>query len=371
MRFELFTVEKHQDFTVVPTSYGELPYNGLFDGDSPYTPPEMLELHKTWHGLRYNFVLMYEAARQLTAAGHQVYGGTLSGDVLGEMVTTITYDGIFIENAVFNSDVVFIRNCDTGQYCILDMQDYPTMSQYLSASDNCIAVYMTMHEQRWIKERAARPEKFKPFAYFPMYEEAAYRDVFAARIRARRATDTRLFFAGTLGNNAIDNYVYYYTNPDGEHRPWREVAIYMKELAPQDVVVLDRHEKLERRAWWDRAAQHRWNLFLAGGPWCNREHELWIRGCATIGFTYDRHPLMVPIVPNHHYVAVTAPEGTDEQGRPRNPKVAAQAILDRFYEVRDDEHLAATIAGHAAHRMDSDASTPRLVQRVLTECRFL
>lgn len=367
MRFEVLSFEPHP-ISVASTSYGELPVYCQFDGDSLYGPPESKTWQLQWHGLRYNQILVYETARQLTNAGYQVRSRAIPGDAPGQSITPFTFDGIHIPRAVCNHDVVFIRNCDTGDYCILDMQDYPTTSQFLSASPRCRAVYMTMYEQTWIDARAARPDKFRPFVYFSMYEEATYANIFSARQRARYAYDRRLFFSGTIGNNERDGYRYSYVNQSGQTCAWREVARYLKELGGTDIVLMDRHEKLERRAWWNFAKTFRWNLFLPGSPWCNREHELWIRGCATLGFEYPRHPLMIPVIPNVHYAAVSLRNGTDQQGRPIQPKEAAQELLDRFYSIRDDEVFARQIAENAAHRMDTDASTGRIVSRILQEC---
>ena len=333
-----------------------------------YMPP------REWHdshaafGPRYNQALVIEAARCLVEAGYEVVGESIIPESHDEhYVSTFSSDGITTQG-VFNCDVVAIRELESNTFCMIDMQDYPTFGRRWSASNNCIAVYMTMYEREWVSQHTAAPHKYKPFLYFDMhpYDTASYATTYHSQLPVETATDLRLFFAGTLGDT--DTYSYSRVGEDGIRRPWREVAIYLKDLAPEEVVVWGRREKLTRDAWWHAAAQHRWNLFLAGGPWCNREHELWSLGCATLGFEYPRHPLMEPILPNVHYAAITAPEGTDGVGRPINPERAAKEILRRYREVRDDKVLAIQLATAAQARMRTVASPTQSVQRILREC---
>jgi hypothetical protein len=300
--------------------------------------------------------------------GHEVVGESIAPATRNEhYVSSFTADEI-TTIGVYNSDVVAIRELDSNTFCIIDMQDYPTFGRQWSGSNNCIAVYMTMFEKEWVYRNTAAPHKYKPFLYFGMhpYDTELFANTFHTTLPAETATDLRLFFAGTIGDT--DTYTYSRAGEDGIRRPWREVALYLKDLAPDEVVVWGRREKLARNEWWSLAAQHRWNLFLAGGPWCNREHELWSLGCATLGFEYPRHPLMESITPNIHYAAVTAPEGTDEVGRPINPQRAAQEILRRYREIRDDKVLALQLASAAQARMKTVGSPRHAVRRILYEC---
>jgi hypothetical protein len=319
-------------------------------------------------GPRYNAVLLLEAAKWLRQHGHEVVGESVGPDSRDEnYVSPFIADGITTQG-VFNCDVVVIRELDSNEFCMIDMQDYPTFGRQWSASDNCIAVYMTMYEREWVQKNTAAPHKYKPFLYFTMnpYDTELFTDTYYRQLPAETATDLRLFFAGTIGDTG--SYSYSRAGEDGIRRPWREVALYLKDLAPDEVVVWDRTEKLPRDAWWKIAAQHRWNLFLAGGPWCNREHELWTLGCATIGFEYPRHPLMEPIVPNVDYAAVIPPSGTDNVGRPNNPERAAKELLRRYREVRDDHAFAIKLAKNAQNRMRTVASPKEVVKRILREC---
>ncbi len=317
-------------------------------------------------GLRYNEALVYEAVQHLQTQGYEVSGESVGPNSRDEnYISTFSCDGI-TTIGVYNCDVVVIRELDSNTFCMIDMQDYPTFGRQWSASPNCLAVYMSMYEREWVYMHTKAPEKYRPFMYFSMYPDATHRATnFLPKLPAATATDLRLFFAGTLGSD--DNYSYSYTNNDGTRYPWREVAIYLHALAPDEVVVWSRNEKIPREQWWIQAAQHRWNLFLAGGPWCNREHELWSLGCATIGFTYPRHPLMVPLLPNIHYGAIVAPNGTDGVGRPINPQHAAQAILDRYRELRDDTASAVAFATQAQSRMRQDATPKNAVRQILNE----
>lgn len=319
-------------------------------------------------GPRYNEVLLLEAAKCLLNEGHDVVGESVGPDHRDEhYVSPFLSDGI-TTRGVFNSDVVVIRELESNTFCMIDMQDYPTFGRQWSASDRCLAVYMTMYEHEWVQKNTAAPHKYKPFLYFPMhpYDTELFADTYYQQLPVETATDSRLFFAGTIGDTG--SYSYTYTDVNGNRRPWREVAVYLKELAPDEVVVWDRTQKLPRDAWWKIAAQHRWNLFLAGGPWCNREHELWALGCATIGFEYPRHPLLAPITPNADYAAVTAPNGTDNVGRPNNPERAAKEILRRYREVRDDRTLAIQLAKTAQTRMKTIASPKTVIRHILCEC---
>lgn len=323
--------------------------------------------HHSW-GPRYNETLMIEAAKWLMECGYDVEGESVESTDRDEyFVSSFTADDI-TTRGVFNSDVVVIRELESNQFCMIDMQDYPTFGRQWSGSPNCLAVYMTMYEQEWVQKNTAAPHKYKPFLYFTMspYDTDTFAAKYYSQLPAETATDLRLFFAGTLGDTGT--YSYSRRGEDGLRRPWREVAIYLKELAPDEVVVWDRTEKLPRNEWWLAAARHRWNLFLAGGPWCNREHELWTLGCATIGFEYLRHPLMEPIIPNVHYAAVTAPEGTDNVGRPINPERAAKELLRRYREVRDDKEYAITVAKNAQQRINAVGTPRHAIRRILREC---
>lgn len=317
--------------------------------------------------IRYNQALVLAAARYLHAHGHDVSSDTRTPDPFNaEGVGCVTVDGI-TTSGVYNSDVVIIHEVDSGTFCILDMQDYPSFSRELSASPNCLAVYMTMYEREWVYANTAAPKKFRPFVYFSMFPDLTAQIAQDAEFSHRIPTDPRLFFAGTIGSVETNTYVYHNSEVQ-ETRPWREVALYLQELAPNDVVIWSRDAKLPRRAWWSAAAKHRWNLFLPGGPWCNREHELWTLGCATIGFEYPRHPLMIPLRPDVHYAAVTSPHGTDGVGRPKHPKKAAQVILAKYYDIRENASLASTIASSAYIRMHLDATPERVIRQILREC---
>ena len=331
--------------------------------------PQMGPWDDTPHswGMRYNQVLMYELARCLVEHGHAVTGEAAGPPTNPpEIVAPFSSDGI-TTTGVYNCDVLSIRNMETNQFCVIDMQDYPSFSRQWSASENCLAVYMTMYEREWVAQHTAAPDKYRPFLYFAMHPEDT--EAYASQqktLPVETATDLRLFFAGTLGDTG--SYTYTYTDAAGNHYPWREVAIHLQQLAPDEVVVWGRNEKLPRDAWWKVASQHRWNLFLAGGPWCNREHELWTLGCATIGFEYSRHPFMEPITPNVEYAAVTAPEGTDNVGRPINPERAAKELLRRYREVRDDHTFAKQLVKNARNRMMRVAAPRHAARRILREC---
>lgn len=332
----------------------------LPDGNVYQLPTTLLHQHR-----RYNYVLVAEMAQYLHACGYEVTGESIAPPDRDEhYISSFISDGI-TTRGVYNSDVVCIREVDSDTFCLIDMQDYPTFGREWSASPKCLAVYMTMYERDWVYQHTKAPEKYRPFGYFTMYpdETVAYADALPA-LPAETATDLRLFFAGTIGSS--ETYSYSYTNESGERRPWREVGLYLYDLAPEEVVMWDRHQKLDREDWWKLASQHRWNLFLAGGPWCNREHELWTLGCATIGFTYPRHPLMVPLIPDLHYAAVDAPGGTDNVGRPRDPKAAAAALLARYRELRDNQSAAVTIAKNAQSRMRA-AAPHRLIRQLFDE----
>lgn len=333
-----------------------------------YTPTNDWNREERSWGPRYNQVILLEAARCIIEDGYKVVGESVAPEQCDEnCVSVFNSDGIST-TGVFNCDVVAIRELDSNTFCIIDMQDYPTFGRKWSGSNNCIAVYMTMFERDWVFKNTTAPEKYKPFLYFEMhpYDTELFASTFYKQLPAETATDLRLFFAGTLGDT--DTYSYSKQDETGVRRPWREVAIYLKDLAPDEVVVWGRREKLTRDAWWRIASQHRWNLFLAGGPWCNREHELWSLGCATMGFEYPRHPLMEPIIPNMHYAAVTPPEGTDEVGRPLNPERAAREILRRYREIRDDKALAIKVAASAQQRMKTVGTPKHVVRRILQEC---
>jgi len=323
--------------------------------------------HHSW-GCRYNQSLMIEAAKWIIDCGHEVTGESIAPKSRDENLVSIFESDEITTIGVYNDDVVSIRELDSNKFCIIDMQDYPSFGRKWSGSNNCIAVYMTMYEKGWVQKNTAAPEKYKPFLYFSMHPDdtEGFTQQYLPSLPVDTATDLRLFFAGTIGDT--DNYLYSVEDKNGVRRPWREVALYLKKLAPDEVVIWGRGEKLSRDEWWKAAIKHRWNLFLAGGPWCNREHELWTLGCATLGIEYPHHPLMEPIIPNVHYAAVTVTDGTDHMGRPNNPETAAKQILQRYREVRDDHIFAKQLATNARERMTTVATPSHAVKRILDEC---
>lgn len=321
-----------------------------------YVAPRQPQIHPR----RYNESLIYCAVVQLYEAGHTCITEVATPPTTNSP-SVVSFEGLSTIG-VYNSDAFIIQNLDTGYYVVVDMQDYPTFSRELSASPLCQSVYMTMYESEWVREHTKAPEKFRPFVYFAMYPEYT-----AQKELLGNPVDDRLFFAATLGGFRKGVPYYMKTNANGEYVPWRETAIYLKEMAPNETVIWDYDQKLPRELFWAKARSHTWNLFLPGGPWCNREHELWTLGIPTIGLTYPRHRLMVPLLPNVDYVAVEPVGGADNCGRPMNAKETASAILDRYRTIKNDTSMAVNVAYNARHRMLNYAMPAHVIKQVLDE----
>jgi hypothetical protein len=245
-------------------------------------------------------------------------------------------------------DYVTVTNTSNGRFSVLDFKDGPTSAQILQSAPGFAGALITMYEAGWVDEHFTRPELIEPYLFFdqmPNLTEQLMPEI--AQIH-QTASDNRLFIAATLGDESFYNI----QTLDERLVGRRHLARVLAERWPDEVLVWDRADKLPRPDYWRQAAQHRWNLFLPGHPWCYREHEHWRLGLATISL-HVWHPLKIALNPGEHYVSVQVPQEEREYtGCSRNPEAHAQAVIETFRRVRDDETLRRRIARSAQQRME-------------------
>lgn len=245
-------------------------------------------------------------------------------------------------------DYLTVTNTDTGRFSVLDFKDGPASAQILQSVPGFAGALITMYEASWVDENFARPELIEPYLFFDQQPNLTQQLMPEIAQIHQTASDNRLFIAATLG----DENFYSIQTLDERVVGRRHLARVLAERWPDEVLVWDRADKLPRPDYWRQAARHRWNLFLPGHPWCYREHEHWRLGLATISL-HVWQPLMIALNPGQHYVSVHVPQAErDYTGCSRNPEAHAQAVIDTFRRVRDDEPLRQRIARSAQQRME-------------------
>lgn len=262
-------------------------------------------------------------------------------------------DGTWTEGLM--DDFFIVESLRTGRFKVVDFQDSYTITWCLSKSPNFVAAAVMMFHPPTVAWRyGADAHKIHPgwFVDQEPSKTAAFREQ-AAWLR-RQELDPRLFFRGTIhGETPGREYL-------REGRNIREVALVLREKYP-DEVDISGHKLPRGEEWWAAAARHRWVLTLPGHPWCYREFEMMSLGIPTITLRWTSYLYHQPV----HYVAVDGLE-QDPIGFALDPEKAADAIIAKFKQVRDDDLLMTSI-GHQAQRWYDRFMTPaRMAEDILT-----
>lgn len=245
-------------------------------------------------------------------------------------------------------DYMVLKNTITGRFSVLDFKDGPSSAQVLQTEPGFSGALISMYEPGWVDENFNHPELVEPYLFFDQMPNLTQQMALEVSQIHETASDNRLFMAATLGTEDF----YSIKTSDGRVVGRRHLARVLAERWPDEVLIWDRDQKLPREQYWLQAAQHRWNLFLPGHPWCYREHEHWRLGLATISLNLW-HPLKIALNPGEHYVSVQVPQSErDYTGCSLNPEAHAEQVIQTFRRVRDDERLRKRIAQSAQQRME-------------------
>lgn len=249
-------------------------------------------------------------------------------------------------------DFIVIKKIKTEEYIIIDFQDGPKHSVVFGKNENCVGGYATMFLDLIdkIKDKNFYLDKFYPFSFFDLYPYYTYEcreEIKTIRKNVKKIP--RLVFYGTLGS--IEDKIYTTEHCiTGKTEPVRLVGKILKEKYPDLVDIKDRSEKLERKEWWRLAANYCMAVTIPGHPWCFREHEFWSLGIPTLANTFTC-PLMIPLIGNKHYVDAGT-VGKDYMDREIDQEQAADLIIQKFLELKDEEDYLTKIALNAQQRYD-------------------
>lgn len=262
-----------------------------------------------------------------------------------------------IEKQNFNNtfplfDFLVIKNQVTNKYLTVDFQDGPRHTLTFAKNKNCVGGYSCMYLDlvRDVEDKNFYLNKIYPFTFFDIYPYLTrqYRKEIQ-KIRSSTVKIPKLVFYGTIGN--VEKDIYFTTNiSTGNVEPVREVVRVLKEKYPQYIDVKDREEKLKRQEWWKLAATYTLPITIPGHPWCSREHEFWALGIPTLANTYTC-PLMFPLTANKHYIDAGT-RGKDFMDREIDQEYAADLLIKKFLEVKNNNTYLDSIAKNAQERYD-------------------
>lgn len=263
-------------------------------------------------------------------------------------------------------DFIEIKNLETNKYVIIDFQDGPKHAAVLGKNDDCLGGYTCMYLDlvSKLKDTNFYLEKFYPFSFFDLYPYLTklHREEILD-IRNTQEKIPKLVFYGTIGD--VSKGMYTTANAiTGVYEPVRLVVKILKEKYPEYIDVKDREEKLSRPDWWRLAAKYSMAVTIPGHPWCSREHEFWALGIPTLANTFTC-PLMFPLIGNKHYVDAGT-SGKDSMDREIDQEYAADLLIERFLQVRDQENYLNKIAKNAQERYDK-YNFPEVIAKHLLE----
>jgi hypothetical protein len=217
---------------------------------------------------------------------------------------------------------MLVANNNTRKYCIIDLQDSPSITNVLQQHHGYVMSLVGQFnlERYYDENKNLDYTKLIPFTYFPYYPK--FVESFIEEIQDIRRSctlDNRVFF---LGNNRED-YVH-------RGRRIREVISCLQNMYPEEVRVGSFEKKLPPEEFWKEAAKHTISLGLPGHQWCSREHELWTLGLPVMLYEHTHH-MGVELIPNYHYVAVPVGKRLTI-GMADNPEEAAHQIMKAHRE---------------------------------------
>lgn len=251
-------------------------------------------------------------------------------------------------------DFFVVASLETGRFKVIDFQDCYTIAYDLSKSPLFVgAAVMMFHPPTMVERYGSQAHKIHPGWFLDQIPSRTFKFREEAAALRKGPLDPRLFFRGTI-HGETPNYEY---RRNG--RSIREVALVLREKYPDEVDISG--HKLPPLDWLAAAASHRWVLTLPGHPWCYREFEMMSLGISTITLRWTSFLYHQPV----HYVAVDGLE-QDPIGFALDPEVAADAIITKFRQVRDDEVLMRSIGVQAQRWYDRYMSLDAIAEDMLT-----
>lgn len=252
-------------------------------------------------------------------------------------------------------DLIKIENSDTGNYILIDFQDSPFYSSKLLGDAQCKALYASMYENgtRYVREGE---EKYHPFFFFdqqPHFHKNYLPLISLIRKNKENLLPKMVFYGGIGDEKLVNNHLDYDFTPP---RPTRQVLRNIEKQRP-DLIDIFNIEKgnATKGQWWINASTYILTVTAPGCPWTYREIECNSLGIATIANTYTAS-LPYPYIGNTHYVDAGTTGIKTKQDVEVDADAAAELIINRFLEVREDFEFITNIEKRAKERYVKHAS---------------
>jgi hypothetical protein len=276
-----------------------------------------------------------------------------------------------LEEEIF--DVVEVKNTETNKYILIDFRDFPNLSIHnLQTDDNCLAVYASMYHNGFNYFTDYNfLDSYYPFFFFDQQPNLIkdLKETIKIIRKNKKNLLPKMVFYGSVGDEPGSSYLDGYADPDNP-RPMRYVLRKIKEKRPDLIDIFDwSTTNVDKLQWLVNASTYMCVLTIPGHPWTYRENECGYLGIATIANTYTV-PQAYPYIGNVHYIDANT-TGKTILDTEFDVDKAADLIIERFLQVKDDYDFINAIETNAQERYENYSSTKPAAKYISEEVKRL
>lgn len=278
-----------------------------------------------------------EENRYFSKANIERYSVQLENNLSNEIL--IQECDYIIENCE-NKEFSILSVCDILTAQIIQEKENPFLKKVLFSQYDEIELFGNNELLNSGHIKSEYRYKYSPWIYFQ--HDLTNLEEFYFKRKYRKKFDNTLFFKGAQFN--------------------RPILEYFPESFLPDLFLPN---TTNSKQYFNKLITHKVALSIGGlGEFCFRDVEYMALGIPFIRFEY-KNKMNIPLIPNFHYISVDRPNDLmlDRDGK----KNHAEMLIDRYYEVINDNYFLEYISKNARNYYEENLMYPNNIKNTLKQ----